>query len=192
MPRSVQIDYQMLHLDNEAHVRRVLRACLDSRSEHQVDSIVGQCSEASEQNLQRLDWHTSALTTHSVRVEFRESVALPFSSISISSVIDGWPSLDALGSSKHDRRYILQSRLPQKTTSDGSALDRRIVLRRLVRVRNCTIMLWEDAFNWQTSNDSPPVMVRGSGWSSIVPLPGHEEEWSLVHSGGLFQIHTRD
>lgn len=68
MPRSW--NDQIVNLDNETHVRRVLRACLDSRSKHQVDLIVRQCSEASEEDLQRFDWRTFALETHSVGVEF--------------------------------------------------------------------------------------------------------------------------
>lgn len=103
-------------------------------------------------------------------------------------------SLDALGVSKHDGRDVPKGRLSQKATaaSDATALDRRIILHRLVQARNCTIMLWENAFCWQNSHDCSSVMVRGSVWVLIAPVSGHKEEMSLVHSGGLFQIHTRD
>lgn len=175
MPISVQEASQISGLDDEAHVRRVLQACLDFRCLSQVDSIVNQCN-AIATSLETNDWNTFALENHGIGVRYRESVVIPSSAAYIST-ISCWPTVDEIQTSES-----LQS----------TCLGPKLALHRLVQVRSRTIMLWEDAFCWHKDRKSSRAVVRGSGWVSIAPVSGHQHELSIVYSGGFVLIHTTD
>lgn len=70
--------------------------------------------------------------------------------------------------------------------------DRQLVLRRLVSVSDRKILLWENASCWQRDGNSPSVLVRGSGWGIITPVPGREKDLSLVQIGSFIQLNTMD
>lgn len=70
--------------------------------------------------------------------------------------------------------------------------DRLLTLRQLRKVGKDTILLWEDSSCWHRDEFAPPVLVRGSGWAMIAPVPGHEHDLSVIHSGSFIQIHATD
>lgn len=99
MPTDLEIDLRIVNLDNHAHMYRVLQSCLDSRSQNQVDVIISKCDRhaaVSDANLQMSQWKTFAIGNHSIGVEFQESVAIPFGTAFIQSIINDNPSLNAL------------------------------------------------------------------------------------------------
>lgn len=171
MPESVQDASRISSLDDEAHVYRVLQACLDFRCVSQVDSIVNQCNETSS-SLETNDWNTFALEIHGIGVRFRESVVLPFSAECIDRI----------------SCWLPVNQFERKSSSDSP----RSMLQRLMHVRSRTVMLWEDAFCWHEHRNSPRAIVRGSGWVLIAPVSGHQHELSIVFSGGFILIHTSD
>lgn len=179
MPVSVQVASQISYLDNEAHVYRVLQACLDFRCMSQVDSIVNQCNSTSS-SLESDDWNVFSLENDGIGVDFRESVILPFSAACIGT-ISSWPPVNKLGIFKGGD-------LAPATCEFGQ----RLMLQRLVQVMSRAITLWEDAFCWHDSVNSPRVIVRGSGWVLIAPVSAHEYDLSIVYSGGFIQIHNTD
>lgn len=103
MPKSAQIGCRLVSMDNEAHVRHVLHACLDIRTKRQLDSIMKQCSEGTTQDLHTIKWHTFNCGDSCVGVEFHESDVLPFSAPSITGAVNDWPSVNPYGFSRHGR-----------------------------------------------------------------------------------------
>lgn len=71
-------------------------------------------------------------------------------------------------------------------------MDRRLILRRIVNLRESSILLWEDASFWQSHAMAVRMLVRTSAWAFVSPALGHEDEISLVYCGGLIQIHATD
>lgn len=200
MPKSVQVSCRIVSLDNEMNVRRVLQACLDDRSKHQVDSIVEQCNggfDATSHDQQLNEWNSVAFGDRGVGVEFRESVVLPFNASFISSAMGDWPSIDPFGINRHkrsERRQDVHYVPKQEIRGETTGLNRRLILQRLVQVRGRTIVLWEDAFCCENNTNSSSVtaMVRGSGWALMSPAEGQTTDISVVHSGGFLQIRTVD
>lgn len=106
VPKSVEIDLRIVDLDNQAHVYRVLQACLDSRRKGQVDDIVSNCKEylaMSDAGLRTSQWKTFAIEDHRIGVEYNESVTIPFDSNFIQGIINENPSLNAL---KVDENHV--------------------------------------------------------------------------------------
>lgn len=98
MPKSVRIDCQIVSLDNEAHVYRVLQSSLNIRRSGQLDAILKQCDCVPVDPLmqQTAQWRTLDLADRRVGVEFYESVVMPFSMQFILSELSRCPSLNAL------------------------------------------------------------------------------------------------
>lgn len=191
IPKLVRIDSRIVGLANAAHITRVMRVCLDNRSENQLDAIITECSNVALDwtgKLQTVEWRAFSSGERGVGVTFQESVVLPFSPLYINGEIRRWPSLNATTVFKHERG----DSPPDRDRWNATGLDHRIILRRLVNMKDCTIMLWEDAFCLQDDANAAPLLVRGSGWTSVAPISNHEDELSAIYSGGLIQIQATD
>lgn len=191
IPTLVRIDCQIVGLDNAAHIARVMRACLDSRIKDQLGTIINQYNDVALDwtgALQTVEWNTFPTGDRSVGAKFEESVVLPFSSSFIKCEIGRWPSLNANTLFKHERGESS----PGSDRWKASGLDHRIMIRRLVNVKDRTIMLWEDAFCLQDDTDAPPLLVRGSGWTLVAPISNEADELSAIYSGGLIWIQAAE
>lgn len=191
MPKSVQLEYRIVGFDSEENIYRALAECLQTRSKGQLNAIVTLCDKASAGSASKLEmhhWSTYALEKRGVCVEFQEYVVLPFSATVVSGAMSCWPSLNEAGIGK-----MLDCNATRgKYLTNSTESSRRLILRQIETTANRTILLWEDAFSWQSGNDAPNIIVRGSGWVLVAPTPGHEEALSVVHSGAFIYIHSTD
>lgn len=195
--KSVQISCQIVSLTNEPIVRRTMQACLDIRIKHQLDSILKQCEGGMGRTSQATEWSSFTFGDRRVGVGFQEAVVLPFVASFISSSIGDWPSIDSIQLHTKGRSAVRQDEFApdQQTRGQATELGRRLILQRLVQVRGRTLVLWEDAFcyeSYTSTTSSVKGTVRGSGWAVISPVEGHIDDLSVVHSGGFIQIHSTD
>lgn len=98
-PRSLQIYFRIENHDDDAHVYRVLQACLNKRSNDHLEAIAGQChalSTGSACNLRMIRWETFALGDLGVGVGFQESAVIPFASSFVHDVLYHNPVLNAV------------------------------------------------------------------------------------------------
>lgn len=72
--------------------------------------------------------------------------------------------------------------------SGASESDRRLILRRIEHARG-TLLLWEGASSWQSSDADTRHQVCDSGWTLIEPADGHSDNVCVVRYGGCLQIH---
>lgn len=191
MPKSVQIDYRIVAIENRAHVYRVLRTCLDIRSKGQLDAIINHCSGIPADsicNQRERDWNVFSLENRGVGVEFHERITLPFRPSFISGAFRQWSFPNVLQISSSDEPSCSHNHHQLKLSS----LDQRLILRKVVDVNVHTLMLWEDALCVQSDQNASSVSVRGSGWTTVIPVVQYGNEWSVVHYGGLIQIQASE
>lgn len=96
-----------MDLQDEDQVYRVLHACINLRCGRDLDAIVQQCdaeSVLSESNLERSQWRKFVLQDRGVGVEFREAVAMPFSTAVIHRAIRKHVVIDSLEECKGNVR----------------------------------------------------------------------------------------
>lgn len=178
--KTAQTGFRLVSVSDEAHVRQVLRSCLNIRASSQLDSIVQHCKDGPTQDLQMTKWNTVDCGDSCVAVDFFESVVLPFGTPHILNAVNDWPSVSSpgmrIGGSEHGASQVHEQ-------------DKRLMLRRIKKHRDCAIVLWEEAFCYQNMGDSNGAMVRTSGWALISPVG---KDMSVVYSGGFIQIKVTD
>lgn len=99
VPRSVQLCCRIVRLDNEARTFQALQACLDIRSNGELDAIVDRCRAMTLETtstMREIQWETLALSDRDVGVEFHESVVIPFDASFTASILYRKRLLNAL------------------------------------------------------------------------------------------------
>lgn len=189
--KSLQISRPItdVELDNNAQVFRALHMCIDSRSRSSLTKIVQQCyaqSVLTVGDLERVEWHEHSIGDRIVVVDFREAVAVPFSSAYVFSAMRRYAAVNSI----EDKRDVKVN--ARVSSSHEMKTDSRLIVRRFTNVRMEHMLLWEDAALWQNNPMSVGAFVRSSGWSFVCPVVDHPDELSLVWMGGQIQIVSAD